>query len=208
MFRASSALCFPRYPRFSGPTITRHAPPSKEMIDAIKTQPKAPKPAAQAPSVSAPAASIPSNPSNLKHHLTSTQTAVPLPTTFASPSDSIASHRAAHALNKIGQPLFEPAPLPASAGSAYPYRYYKITLRRGLRGIDADTRKCVLSLGLHGRHEVVWRPVCPQTAGLVLKVRELVTVELANELPQETRRPRAVKGYNKIGNSVLDNLTV
>ncbi|KAJ3229420.1 hypothetical protein HDU81_005389 [Chytriomyces hyalinus] len=131
-----------------------------------------------------------------KFHLTTTQTSVPLPTTFASKDMTISLFKSLHKLDKTGKPAVQPAPV---AGETYPYRYYKITLRRGLRGIEKGVKKCVDALGLKGRHETVWKAVNPHNAGLILKIRELITVELANELPQDLGRLRAVKGYVKAG---------
>ncbi|KAI8899550.1 hypothetical protein BC833DRAFT_519781, partial [Globomyces pollinis-pini] len=56
--------------------------------------------------------------------------------------------------------------------------YYQITLRRGLMGLPATTKHIVQSLGLHKRHQVVWRLVSPRSAGQILKIKELVHVSL------------------------------
>ncbi|KAI9352677.1 hypothetical protein BDR26DRAFT_849676 [Obelidium mucronatum] len=72
-------------------------------------------------------------------------------------------------LSPTGKPYADPTPLPISETNKYPFKYYQISLRRGLYGIEKDVKKCVNALGLHGRHEVVWRAVNPHNAGLILK---------------------------------------
>ncbi|KAJ3065537.1 hypothetical protein HDU98_011117 [Podochytrium sp. JEL0797] len=200
MFR-SVPTHFPRYPRFSTPTIVPHAAPSKDLLAA---HPAPSLPARPTPATTTPkhVKTRPSSPL-LKHHLTTTQTAVPLPTTFAHPQMTTKTFQSLFALSPTGLPLSAAAPLPVSAQNPYPYKYYQVTLRRGLYGIDKDVKKCVDALGLKGRHEVVWRPVGPHVAGLILKVRELVTVELVNEVPSGTKRQGAVKGYAKVGSALL-----
>ncbi|KAI8840395.1 hypothetical protein BJ741DRAFT_706279 [Chytriomyces cf. hyalinus JEL632] len=199
MFRSALAL-FPRAPRFSGPTITRHSAPTPEML--ARTQPEKSTASVETPiskpttATKAPFAKPIKFTKKTKFHLTTTQTAVPLPTTFASKDMTIPLFKSLHKLDRTGKPAVQPAPI---AGEAYPFRYYKITLRRGLRGIEKSVKKCVDALGLKGRHETVWKSVNPHNAGLILKIRELITVELANELPQDLGRPRAVKGYVKAG---------
>jgi ribosomal protein L30/L7E len=79
----------------------------------------------------------------------------------------------------------------------YPYRYYEITLRRGVLGLPARTRHIVQSLGLLKRHQVVWRLVSPRSAGQILKIKELVSVRLVNEIPAKQPWPT---GFKKIGN--------
>ncbi|KAI8834858.1 hypothetical protein BC829DRAFT_357922, partial [Chytridium lagenaria] len=56
--------------------------------------------------------------------------------------------------------------------------YYQITLRRGFFGLTKKVRLHLKSLGFHGRHEVVWKPVSEKEAGNILKVKELVDVKL------------------------------
>lgn len=78
----------------------------------------------------------------------------------------------------------------------FPYRYYQITLRRGLIGITSDLKHVVQSLGLHRRHQVVWRMVSPRSAGQILRIKELVHVRLVNELPTKEPRPT---GFSVLG---------
>ncbi|KAJ3029326.1 UNVERIFIED_CONTAM: hypothetical protein HDU68_012481 [Siphonaria sp. JEL0065] len=212
MFRTAASR-YPRYPRFSAPTITPHAPPTKDMLakaNAVREAPAIKPSAVTPPSIKTSTPQQSTNKSNkinkVKHHLTTTQTAIPLPTTFAHPDMTTAAFRSLFKLSPTGKPIADATPL-KKGESAFPYRFYQITLRRGLYGIEKDTKKCVNALGLHGRHEVVWRPVNANNAGLILKIRELVTVELVNEIPDIQSRPRAVKGYTKVGTALLNTET-
>ncbi|KAI9008329.1 hypothetical protein BC832DRAFT_523919, partial [Gaertneriomyces semiglobifer] len=56
--------------------------------------------------------------------------------------------------------------------------YYEISLVRSQLGLPKATRHILQSMGLHKRHQVVWRAVGPRSAGQILKVRELVKVRL------------------------------
>ncbi|KAJ3285104.1 hypothetical protein HDU79_007595 [Rhizoclosmatium sp. JEL0117] len=204
MLRRTLPSLYPRYPRFSTPTIVPHSAPTTENLSkasALK-EAKAPLPLPLSQQQKQKQKqSIPVPKSKVTHSLASTQAAVPLPTTFAHPSLTPASFKALFNLSPTGKPAVEATPLPP-AENKYPFRFYQITLRRGLYGIEKDVKKCVDALGLHGRHQVVWRAVNPHNAGLILKVRELVTVELVNEVPDVSRRPRAVKGYTKVGTAL------
>ncbi|KAI8913485.1 hypothetical protein EDD86DRAFT_180245, partial [Gorgonomyces haynaldii] len=55
--------------------------------------------------------------------------------------------------------------------------YYQITLKKGIIGLNKHTKKVVEALGLR-RHQVIWRLVSPRSAGQVLKIKELVDVQL------------------------------
>jgi large subunit ribosomal protein L30 len=75
----------------------------------------------------------------------------------------------------------------------FPYRYYEICLRRGLVGLPQKTKHIVQSLGLTKRHQVVWRLVSPKSAGQILKIKELVTIRLVNEIPERKPPPTGFK---------------
>ncbi len=55
--------------------------------------------------------------------------------------------------------------------------YFRITLHRSAIGLPKRTRGVLESLGLRRRCQTVFKPVSPQFAGLVMKVKELVRVE-------------------------------
>jgi ribosomal protein L30/L7E len=111
-----------------------------------------------------------------KRHLTDVETARPLPTTFA-PGQTLKDFKT--------KPLIPDT----KASYHYPYRYYEITLRRGLIGIPKKIKHIVQSIGLHQRHQVVWRLVSPRSAGQILKIKELVHVRLVNEIPIKEKQP-------------------
>lgn len=126
-------------------------------------------------------------PPQRKRSIGDVETALPLPTTFKE-GETFKTFQTRP--SKVGEPL----PL---SESQYPYKYYEITLRRGVIGLPKATRNVVASLGLTKRHQVVWKAVGPTTAGEILRVKELVTVRLVNEIPAVPQRP---SGYTKVGN--------
>jgi ribosomal protein L30/L7E len=127
-----------------------------------------------------------SRPPQPQRHITDVETARPLPLTFKE-GESIRDYKT--------KPLVAEK-LPAGEYH-YPYRFYEITLRRGVLGLPARTRHIVQSLGLLKRHQVVWRLVSPRSAGQILKIKELVSVRLVNEIPVKQPWPT---GFKKIGN--------
>lgn len=67
--------------------------------------------------------------------------------------------------------------------------FYKITLVRSLIGTPQATRTIVKTLGLGKRGSTVYRRVTPAIAGSILKVKELVKVELSEtSLTNEEQR--------------------
>ncbi|CCG81256.1 putative 50S ribosomal protein L30 [Taphrina deformans PYCC 5710] len=70
--------------------------------------------------------------------------------------------------------------------------YLKVTLMRSAIGLPKKTNLVLASLGLRKRMQSVFHTVSPQTAGMVLKVKELVHVEQVNERKtiQELRQER------------------
>lgn len=123
--------------------------------------------------------SLPKQP---KRSLTEVQTARPLPITFKEGETAKTF--------KTKPLVCEPLP---KGEYHFPYRYYEICLRRGLIGIPKDIKHIVQSIGLTKRHQVVWRLVSPKSAGQILKIKELVTVRLVNELPLPQKNPSGFK---------------
>ncbi|KAJ3097199.1 hypothetical protein HDU97_005084 [Phlyctochytrium planicorne] len=121
-----------------------------------------------------------------KRHISDVETAVPLPTTFADKEATVKEFRQAFSRNH--------EPLPPSE-SKLPYRFYQVTLRRGLFGLPMKTRAHLKALGFDKRHEVVWAHVNSKSAGLILKVKEIVDVKLVNSIPKKIAIP---KGYAPI----------
>ena len=74
--------------------------------------------------------------------------------------------------------------------------YFRITLQRSAIGLPQRTRGVLSALGLHRRMQTVFHPVEPHFAGMVLKVKELVTVQevdapLSKEQVKKERTPDA-----------------
>ncbi|KAK3684224.1 putative ribosomal protein [Podospora appendiculata] len=55
--------------------------------------------------------------------------------------------------------------------------YFRITLHRSAIGLPKRTNGVLMGLGLRKRNQVVFHPVEPQFAGMIMKVKELVRVE-------------------------------
>ncbi|ORY82023.1 putative 50S ribosomal protein L30 [Protomyces lactucae-debilis] len=80
--------------------------------------------------------------------------------------------------------------------------FLKITLVRSAIGLPEKTNLVLASLGLRKRMQSVFHTVSPQTAGMVLKVKELVKVEQVEERQtiQQMRSARSPpRGFVKTG---------
>jgi large subunit ribosomal protein L30 len=55
--------------------------------------------------------------------------------------------------------------------------FFRITLRRSAIGLPERTQGVLAALGLRRRSQTVFHPVHPQFAGMIFKVKELVTVD-------------------------------
>lgn len=55
--------------------------------------------------------------------------------------------------------------------------YFRITLHRSSIGLPERTRGVLRALGLRRRAQTVFQPVSRQSAGMILKVKEIVRVE-------------------------------
>ena len=91
-------------------------------------------------------------------------------------------------------------PLPKPSTS-----HYKITLRRSAISLGSKKQGTLVSLGIHRRNQTVYHPHCPEVAGKILLVKELVEVEnVPTEMvktKQEMRKERmASRGYKVVGN--------
>ena len=72
--------------------------------------------------------------------------------------------------------------------------YFRITLRRSGIGLPQRTRGVLAALGLRRRQQTVYQPVSPQSAGMIMRVKELVDVAEADRAPssremRDARRP-------------------
>lgn len=79
--------------------------------------------------------------------------------------------------------------------------YYKVTLKRSTIGLPGDVRAASKTLGLFKLHQTTYQPVNASTAGLILKLKELVKVELVDSIPtkQELNALKPAKGYTVVG---------
>jgi len=76
--------------------------------------------------------------------------------------------------------------------------YWKVTLIRSGIGLPKRRNDTLIALGLRKRFRTVYKPVNPEVAGLLLRVKELIRLELVNEKDmkeamKERRKPE--KGY-------------
>ncbi|KAI0161433.1 hypothetical protein GGR57DRAFT_498942 [Xylariaceae sp. FL1272] len=70
--------------------------------------------------------------------------------------------------------------------------YFRITLHRSAIGLPERTRGVLAALGLRKRCQTVFKPVSPDAAGMIMKVKELVRVEEVDKAmtPKELRDSR------------------
>lgn len=68
--------------------------------------------------------------------------------------------------------------------------FYKATLFRSLIGVPKKTRIIIKTLGFGKRGSVIYRRVTPSITGSLLKVKELVNVELTKIKLTKTQQHR------------------
>ncbi|KAI9025993.1 hypothetical protein CLU79DRAFT_744096 [Phycomyces nitens] len=85
--------------------------------------------------------------------------------------------------------------------SAPAANYFKVTLKRSTIGLSDDFRAATLTLGLVRLHQTTYQPVNPSTAGLILKLKELVKVEHVASIPtpEEIKAAKPPRGYKVVG---------
>jgi large subunit ribosomal protein L30 len=76
--------------------------------------------------------------------------------------------------------------------------YWKVTLIRSGIGLSKRRNDTLVALGLRKRFRTVYKPINPQIAGLLLRVKELIKLELVDEVKTKEemrveRKPE--KGY-------------
>ncbi|KAJ2665310.1 hypothetical protein IWW48_000198 [Coemansia sp. RSA 1200] len=84
------------------------------------------------------------------------------------------------------------APKPSEQG-----KFWKITLKRSPIGLHPRTRENARALGLVRRGHIVYRPISNELAGMILKLKELVKIELVDKV--EPLKSKAVDGFEVIG---------
>ncbi|KAI1201884.1 ribosomal protein L30p/L7e-domain-containing protein [Nemania serpens] len=72
--------------------------------------------------------------------------------------------------------------------------YFRVTLHRSGIGLPKRTRGVLAALGLRKRCQTVFHPVTPDSAGMIMKVKELVVVHevaaaLTSKQLREERKP-------------------
>lgn len=84
--------------------------------------------------------------------------------------------------------------------------FYKITQLRSTIGMPPIVRKNMEALGLRKRYQIKYQKVSPSTAHRLIKVKELVKVELVDEpkTPQQLAQERKFpKGFEiNVGKAV------
>ncbi|OAJ43022.1 ribosomal protein L30p/L7e [Batrachochytrium dendrobatidis JEL423] len=163
-FSTTSVPHYPRAPRKQSPNVTPRFPLKEQLSTPVPIKAVFPKP--QAYKYGPGMKPTPFPPNTPKRHHTDVESGIPLPTTFA-PGETAKSIRTrpTRPERKLTQEEYP-----------FPYRYFEITLRRGVIGLPKTTRDIVKCLGLHTRYQVVWRLVGPRSAGQILKVKELVNM--------------------------------
>ena len=76
--------------------------------------------------------------------------------------------------------------------------YWKVTLIRSGIGLTKRRNDTLVALGLRKRFRTVYKSINPATAGLLIRVKELIRLEIVDEAKtnkelREARRP--AKGY-------------
>ncbi|KAG7763474.1 hypothetical protein KL931_004961 [Ogataea haglerorum] len=61
-------------------------------------------------------------------------------------------------------------------------KYFKVTQLRSAIALPQKKKETLLRLGLRRRHQTVFHRICPEQAGMIATVKELVKVELADEM--------------------------
>jgi ribosomal protein L30 len=90
------------------------------------------------------------------------------------------------------------SPSPQIKASSQPLMY-QITLMRSYIGLPKQTRDIIQTLGLKNRRQVVYKPIDAAMAGMILKLKEIVKVDLVSEIPKKEHIPL---GYEKISNCI------
>ncbi|KAJ2782475.1 hypothetical protein GGI15_002905 [Coemansia interrupta] len=76
-------------------------------------------------------------------------------------------------------------------------KFWKITLQRSTIGLPPRTRENARALGLKRRGHVAYRAISNEIAGQIVKLKEVVKVELVDKV--EPLHVKAANGYEVIG---------
>ncbi|KAH9847858.1 hypothetical protein C2E23DRAFT_846833 [Lenzites betulinus] len=95
----------------------------------------------------------------------------------------------------------------SSAAASEPLTHFRITLRRSAISLPKNVKGTLEALGIHRRLQTVYHRHCPDIAGKILRVKELVTVQnvpasaVRTKLEQRMDR-RASRGYVVAGSKL------
>lgn len=78
-------------------------------------------------------------------------------------------------------------------------KFFKVKLYRGFIGLPEKYREWARTLGLRKRGQTNYVPVMPETMGAIIKLKELLKVDLVDEKPDYIN-PVYPKGYEVIDN--------
>ncbi|KAI0833822.1 hypothetical protein BC628DRAFT_57068 [Trametes gibbosa] len=93
------------------------------------------------------------------------------------------------------------------AAGSEPLTHYRITLRRSAISLSKNVKGTLEALGIHRRLQTVYHRHCPDIAGKILTVKELVSVQnvpasaVRTKLEQRMDR-RASRGYVVAGSKL------
>ncbi|EDR09637.1 uncharacterized protein LACBIDRAFT_318905 [Laccaria bicolor S238N-H82] len=95
-------------------------------------------------------------------------------------------------------------PTTSSPESPPPNTHFKITMRRSAISLGEKIKGTVVSLGIHRRFQTVYHRHSPETAGKILKLKELLEVENVPEhlvltKQQQRQLRKAPRGYKVVG---------
>lgn len=83
--------------------------------------------------------------------------------------------------------------------------FLKVYLYRGFIGLPKVVQDHAKCLGLHKRYQTVFIKPIPKTIGNLLKIKELVKVELVQSVPPKQQGPITAKGYRVLNNLLRHN---
>ncbi|KAG0175255.1 hypothetical protein DFQ28_002115 [Apophysomyces sp. BC1034] len=88
-----------------------------------------------------------------------------------------------------------------STTTASAAKYFKVTLTRSTIGLSKDYRAAAKTLGLHRLHQTTYQPVNASSAGLILKLKELVKVQNVESIPtrEELDAAKPARGFKVVG---------
>lgn len=86
---------------------------------------------------------------------------------------------------------------PATPATNEAGQFWKITLTRSPIGLNPQVRENVRALGFKRRGNVVYRSITNELAGKILKIKEIVKVELVGKA--ESLKTPAANGFEVIG---------